>query len=365
MELNKENYEEYFLMYADNELTQQERQAVEMFVASHPEYTQEFQDILSTVQMPDDVSLSDKTFLMKNQMDAFIDSKNCEERFVRYHDGELKEGERLLVQEFLNKNKTFAGEFDLIRDARMEPDPDIHYPGIKELYKRSTRRIYITLSGYAAAAVLIGLIVWFGMHNFSGDTSNPTPPFASHIVAPPAPEAGTDNNEKQSVKSFPSENLTAANSADENNSLPSTEKNGQLHRALKMLVDDKGGAKENKLTDAPDVAQIQSNSAVLAEQTKEVPEIQIIDNLLPVGNIGRLAMKIAAPESDISGWSENKVAPQESIYAGDNTGETVFDDTPDGPMPKNKIGILVKKVQRTINRGNPVNRWLNGENGGE
>ena len=41
MELNQDNYENYLLLYIDNELTASERATVEAFLESHPTYANE------------------------------------------------------------------------------------------------------------------------------------------------------------------------------------------------------------------------------------------------------------------------------------------------------------------------------------
>ena len=41
MNINRDNYEEFFLLYADNELSVQEKNAVEDFVRQHPDLEEE------------------------------------------------------------------------------------------------------------------------------------------------------------------------------------------------------------------------------------------------------------------------------------------------------------------------------------
>ena len=42
MDINRDNYEEYFLLYADDELSKAERRMVEIFVKENPDLKEEF-----------------------------------------------------------------------------------------------------------------------------------------------------------------------------------------------------------------------------------------------------------------------------------------------------------------------------------
>ena len=67
MEINRNNYEEYFLLYADNELSPTEKKVVEIFVQENIDLKEEFLMIQLTVNCPDPgTKLLDKSFLMKN-----------------------------------------------------------------------------------------------------------------------------------------------------------------------------------------------------------------------------------------------------------------------------------------------------------
>jgi hypothetical protein len=94
MNINLNNYEEYFLLYIDNELSKQDRNEVASFLQSHPELQEEFDSLQFTFNTPEEeISLSDKSFLLKNEPSTFINESNYEEHLVAYHDNELNEEE--------------------------------------------------------------------------------------------------------------------------------------------------------------------------------------------------------------------------------------------------------------------------------
>ena len=66
MNIDRNNYEEYFLLYADNELTDSEKVEVIMFLKDNKDLEEEFNMINYTVSRPDtSVGIPDKSFLLK------------------------------------------------------------------------------------------------------------------------------------------------------------------------------------------------------------------------------------------------------------------------------------------------------------
>ena len=83
MNINRNNYEEYFLLYADNELSADEKNMVEMFVQQNPDLEEEFIMLQQSVVKPDNtIALNDKNFYSKKE--GFIDQNNYEEKFLLY-----------------------------------------------------------------------------------------------------------------------------------------------------------------------------------------------------------------------------------------------------------------------------------------
>ena len=101
MNINRNNYEEYFLLYADNELTDSEKAEVLMFLKQNKDLEEEFRMIHHTISKPDvNVELADKSFLLRKNEGSFINEKNYEEVFVLYHDNELTDKQKKETEEF-------------------------------------------------------------------------------------------------------------------------------------------------------------------------------------------------------------------------------------------------------------------------
>src|SRR5450432_4314549 len=123
MDINRNNYEEYFLLYADNELTDSEKAEVLMFLKQNKDLEQEFRMIHYTICKPDvNVELTDKSFLFRENAATFINEKNYEEVFVLYHDNELTGKQKKETEDFLSRHAHLKNEFELIGLARFIPE---------------------------------------------------------------------------------------------------------------------------------------------------------------------------------------------------------------------------------------------------
>ena len=60
MEINRNTYEEFFLLYVDGELNAGERKAVENFAEQHPDLKKELELLKSSVLIPDNALIFEK-----------------------------------------------------------------------------------------------------------------------------------------------------------------------------------------------------------------------------------------------------------------------------------------------------------------
>jgi hypothetical protein len=71
MKINTANYEEYFLLYIDNELSTEQKTAVENFIEANPNYQKEFELLKQAVLSPENIEFEDKVLLYRlEEMEA-------------------------------------------------------------------------------------------------------------------------------------------------------------------------------------------------------------------------------------------------------------------------------------------------------
>ena len=154
--INRQNYEEYFLMYVDDELNATEKHAVEDFVDQHPDLKIELEMLQKSILSPDPVVFHDKDLLLKNSS-SLVNETNYEEYFVLYGDDELDSDQKDGVEQFVYTNPGYQAEFELIQKARLQADPHIVFPDKAGLYRteeEDEKVVVIRWWRIAAAAVL-------------------------------------------------------------------------------------------------------------------------------------------------------------------------------------------------------------------
>src|SRR5215204_3580459 len=110
--ISRNNYEEHFLLYADNELSLVEKTAVEEFVKSHPDLQHELDQLLQTKLPVETIALEDKEGLFADSMKL----NSIGEELLLYIDNELDEKQKKIVEQKLKTDKAFQIQYaDLLK----------------------------------------------------------------------------------------------------------------------------------------------------------------------------------------------------------------------------------------------------------
>ena len=155
MSINRNNYEEYFILYMDNELGAEERGQVEEFLAKNPDLKEEFDVLIQYKLVPDTtIQFENKTQLIKTAEYSPVNMANYSEWLVLYMDNELGAEEKTAVEQFMAAYPSAKLDMDLLLKTRLQPE-EIPFPGKQSLYHREERAIPLRWWRIAAAAVLL------------------------------------------------------------------------------------------------------------------------------------------------------------------------------------------------------------------
>jgi len=153
--ITRDNYEEFFLLYTDNELPAAERQEVERFVADHPELREEWEALLQCRVSPDlHLAFPDRTALLKPE----TENSTYTDELLSYIDGELNEINTKRIEAVLREDPLVENELLLLRQTVSHPDATIVFPERDRLYRKERRIIPLPWLRTGIAAAIAGAI---------------------------------------------------------------------------------------------------------------------------------------------------------------------------------------------------------------
>ncbi len=380
MNINRNNYEEYFLLYADNELTDSEKVEVIMFLKQNKDLEDEFRMIHNTISTPDaSVELADKSFLYRKNEEIFISEKNYEEVFVLYHDNELTEQQKLETEAFLSGYAQLKNEFELIGLARFTANSSIIFPDKKYLYKKEkTEKIVpIIFWRILAAAVFIGFGLWITQLYIQKEkqksavtvqsipAKKTTPVIEKNIF----PDKKLVNPVVQSSRQNSQSSGTEINPEKKKLKKASTQKNSNSDARNIVSVNKQKLYQENMKGHVSE--KIHNEITVSNQATKNISDEQIAakNKIEPSPKVTKDSFGESLGTNELiqnniqnnNEKAEPVMHAQTASYvpeANDNSENYVFYDITTEEFKKTKVGGFLKKVKRVIERNNPINRLL-------
>ncbi len=368
MDINRNNYEEYFLLFADNELTDYEKIEVLKFIRENKDLENEFRMIQNTICKPDNVVMENKANLLKDEEAQLISEKNYEEIFVLYHDHELNNEERIKTELYVHLHPQLKNEFDLLGQARLTPDNSIMFAGKQDLYKKEKTGKTVPLIFWRsmAAAVFIGFGFWIFQ-----TYQKPALPAATTKNLIPFKKTATDSLKNIAEKKQTESSVAKANDQTTNiakKEKPFYKKEVVKHNAkteidkpsiAQSTIKYKNKIDNNKNNKEEPAEKIRPDVAV-ENEIKNIPQNKTIDNN-DIPFVGNIEVKLLQND-------KNEVQPvvqsQPASYVTDTNVKNenyVFYNITTEEFRKSKVGGFLKKVKRIVERNNPVTRLFSGE----
>ena len=156
--INRHNYEEYFILYMDNELSTGERCQVEAFVQQHPDLKEELDLLLQYKLVPDaNIIFAGKEELMKDNGNTPISLSNYDEWMVLYMDNELSAKQKKSVEQFITANLSLKEEFSLLQKTKLQPEKLI-FADKTSLYRRVEKARPLPFRRWRVAAAAVFLL---------------------------------------------------------------------------------------------------------------------------------------------------------------------------------------------------------------
>ena len=171
MNINRHNYETFFLMYIDNELPDTEKKLVDEFVSANPDLQEELLMLQQSIVVPDSIVFGDKEILYKNQ----FDTSGLQEKLFLHLDNELGESESELINARIDSDGDFKKEWEILQQTKLVADEAIVFADKEILYRKETGKVVaFPWMKLAVAAVFLGFIVWGGIAYVNNNVASST-----------------------------------------------------------------------------------------------------------------------------------------------------------------------------------------------
>jgi hypothetical protein len=213
MNINRHNYETFFLLYVDKELSGADRKAVDVFVQENPDLQMELMLLQETVVKADDIVLEKKDWLFREEEISIL-----QENLLLYADDELNTADKNTVEVLLATDEKAMTEWNILQQIKLEPDTSVVFEDKQSLYRKEAGRV-VTIKWWrvAAAAVLLGFGIWTGVsvykNNFKANDDR------GQLVTAGKTNSGkieTTTAETQSAENKNPDNNPAIGAADQN-----------------------------------------------------------------------------------------------------------------------------------------------------
>ena len=365
MNINRNNYENFFLLYADNELSAIERLAVEEFVFANNDLKIELEMIQTTVLPIEEISLIDKSFLYKD----IVFETQLQEKLLLKIDNELPESEVENVNSILENNYSAKAIYNLLAKTKLDKNEKIIFKEKYLLYKRERSNVVVFgLLRWAAAAILVGIALFTSVkiYNNKKDISGLT---AINAVKDTKKDVKNSEQLNTLVKPNPTKNSgTKVEINGENNF---TVDNTTAYD-IKLKKDKSKSETENSIN-SKNISEnfvTNRNNQRITDTNKAIKELPIIENkfivkeevIIPknenkiteatIENKNTTAINSKASNKEVSQSFkelEDTYSKTVTAYAEDKTDNKIFYMNEE-KVKKSKVGGFFKRVKSLVER---------------
>jgi len=346
MNINRDNYETFFLLYVDNELSAPERNALELFIRENADLQEDLEMLqLSTIE-PEPIVFKGKSSLFKTEKIT----ADTEEKLLLFIDNELDAAQSKELQLMLSADGTLAAELNLLKRTKLSVETTIIFADKKSLYRKEKDNV-IPFGWWklAAAAVVIGFGIWGGVKY----TSNNNKVIGTETATTNLKAGETKNLpvKTPAVQQLIPAKITAPENVAVAGDVPQKMAEKKLKETIKPAI--KTTQKNTVLQEDKDIA---AQPKIVSKPSNNLPKPYFETEKNTADPIAANGIKPQAIQN-----TNNNILPDKSTEtSNDNNARTVaFNDTnnnddrftfSDDEPKKSKLTGLLRKAERVLKR---------------
>lgn len=247
VKINRNNYEEYLLLYVDDELSATDKVQVDTFLLKNSDLAEELEMLLEAKLSDDQMPVFKHKESLYKTTATKINAENCEDWFLLYTDNELDTTEKEAIDQWVAKHPVYKQHLELLLATRV-PKEEVVFQNKAALYHKEPVKMVSFSPLRWAAAVLVLLtgawLLWNANTPSDQQVADSTPDKSQQIL----PSTDMAGNTSDVIKS--NENAAVAQET-----LPglspgiTTAKNEVIKKSI-TLPEQAVIVKENKIDDA-------------------------------------------------------------------------------------------------------------------
>jgi hypothetical protein len=347
MLINRNNYENFFLLYADNELSAHERIAVENFIAQNPDLIDELEILEATKLTPDEITLTDKSFLYKE----IVFDENLQHKLLLKLDNELPLNQSNEIDALLKTDAKAKAEFDLLAKAKLDASDKIIFEQKHLLYKKEKDNVVVFFR-WAAAAVVIGLALFISVNYLKSKNDLPTNETVStknnkNFVNDNSSQIISDTTIITNNNNVANTTIKSNNTFTDNDLSPKIKTENNQTNIVTILKDKRNTINttitKNELIDTANTNQFIAQKTMVIDNSKS--EVALNNNEI-----------IIAQKNKIEQIKNNELVPLEDTYSSaltyaeiEKSDNKIFYINEDA-VKKTKAGGFLRKVKRFVEK---------------
>ncbi|MEJ7627663.1 MAG: hypothetical protein WKF35_12425 [Ferruginibacter sp.] len=350
MNINRNNYETYLLLYIDNELSVPERNEVELFLQNNPDLFSEMEILQKAILPAEESIFIPKTLLYKNATDV----ESVEESLLLHLDDELSQKDAYTVESQIQSDPQVNAEWDLLQKTKLSSKEIIVFREKHLLYRQSARVLPLRWLRIAAA-ILIGAAIFTSVKLYNSGPDNDT---VSRTSTSPVTKPG------ESLKGLPGNNNSTGKTGSDNtlavkdkepNLIPENNKNAVNNR--KNILDNQLSVTTVRSEKNKVVGNLITQQNVLNKDVRNNVEKAGESNLANQKEVNKQPALINNSSDDPVNDEEIKTVRNSfaklAVNEENNSGDRILYMDED-KVSRSKIGGLFRRVKRVVERNTKI-----------
>ena len=166
MEINRNNYEAYFIDYLEGNLDERLVDSFIEFIKLNPDLKEELDLFESHSATPETVSFNKKEKLYKEKYDS---EKEFDIAAVASLEGDISKEEKFEFEAYLAENPEKKKEAALFKQTKLVADTSIVFDKKDKLFRKSGKKIFLLWSGRVAAILILAFAVFTLLNKTSNE----------------------------------------------------------------------------------------------------------------------------------------------------------------------------------------------------